>query len=85
MAATGGENGGMPTDVDGLLFAQQGGHGLEGDAHVDVLAIGDAALNAAAMVGKGAFFLLVDDIIKFEFTIFKFITVFFTVKVSFFL
>ena len=33
-----------------LLLAQQGGHGLEGDAEVDVFAVGDTALYAARVV-----------------------------------
>ena len=47
------EGRGVAVDVDGLLLAEQGGHGLEGYAEVDVLSVGDASLYAAAVVGLG--------------------------------
>ena len=53
VAAVGREEGGVAVDIDRRLFAQEGGHGLEGDAEDDVVAVADAALDAAAVVGGG--------------------------------
>ena len=54
VATAGLELGGFAGDGDGLLRLRDGGGGLEGDAEDDVLAVGDAALDAAAAVGRGA-------------------------------
>jgi len=48
------ENRGIAVDVHCLLFAQDGGHGFEGGAHDDVLAVGNAALDAAGAIGPRA-------------------------------
>ena len=53
VAAAGMHRGGTAGGVDGGLVAQEGGDGLEGYAEVDVLAVADAALYAAAVVGAG--------------------------------
>ena len=53
VAAAGGEGGGLAVDGDGVLLHEQGGHGLEGYAEVDVLSVADAALDASAVVGAG--------------------------------
>ena len=44
--------GGLTIAVDGGLRAQEGGYGLESYTHDDVLAVGDASLNASAVVGS---------------------------------
>ena len=53
MAAVSGEGGGAALRVDRLLLTQEGGHGFEHHAEVDVLAVADAALDAATVVGHG--------------------------------
>ena len=35
-----------------FLFSKNGGHGFEGHTEVDILTVADAALNAAAVVGR---------------------------------
>ena len=54
MATTGFERGVLVLAADGLLLAQDGGGGLEGDTEDDLFAVADAALDAAAAVGLGA-------------------------------
>ena len=51
VTSAGCQRGGISLEVDGVLLLQQGGYGLEGHAEVDVLAVADAALDAAAVVG----------------------------------
>ena len=53
VAAVSREEGGAAVDIDRRLFAQEGGNGLEGHAEDDVVAVADAALDAAAVVGGG--------------------------------
>ena len=53
VAAVGGEEGGAAVDIDRRLFAEEGGHGFEGHAEDDVVAVADAPLDAAAVVGGG--------------------------------
>ena len=53
VAAVSREEGGGAVDIDRRLFAQEGGYGLEGHAEDDVVAVADAALDAAAVVGGG--------------------------------
>src|SRR5581483_2847498 len=52
--AAGGEFGRGAVDVHGLLRLENGGGGLEGDAEENLLAVADAALDAAGAVGGGA-------------------------------
>ena len=51
VAAVGREEGGVAVDIDRRLFAQEGGNGLEGHAEDDVIAVADAPLDPAAVVG----------------------------------
>ena len=53
VAAVSREEGGAAVDIDRRLFAEEGGNGLEGHAENDVVAVADAALDAAAVVGGG--------------------------------
>ena len=53
MTTSGSERRGVAFKVDGILFRQDGGNGFEGHTEVDVLAVADAALNAAAVIGGG--------------------------------
>ena len=53
MAAARGKFRRFAGDGNGLLLLGNRRHRLEGDAKDDVLAIGDAALNAAATIGQG--------------------------------
>lgn len=50
MAPSGIERGGLAIDVDGFLWLQESGHGLEGYPEEDVLSVGDAALYATAVI-----------------------------------
>ena len=54
MAATAEQFGILAVGGDGLLRAHDGGGGLKGDAEEDIFAVGDAALDTAGMVGRGA-------------------------------
>ena len=54
MAAAAFELGIFAAGGDGLLGAHDGGGGFECDAEKDVLAIGNAALDAAGMIGGAA-------------------------------
>lgn len=54
MTAAGLEKGWVALNVEGLLLTKLGSDGFEGDTEIDVLTIGDATLDAAAVVGLHA-------------------------------
>ena len=61
MPALEGEEGVLAGAGEGVLGEADGGDGLEGDAEVDVLAVGDAALDAAGAVGGSAYLPVAQD------------------------
>ena len=54
MTAAGLERGVLEVGIHRVLFVEDGGGGLEGDAEVDGFSVADAALHAAGAVGRGA-------------------------------
>ena len=53
MSSASRESGGISFEVDRLLFLQNGSYGFEGHTEINVLTVGDAALDASAVVGGG--------------------------------
>ena len=53
MSSTGRESGGISFKVDCLLFLQNSCHGFEGYTEINVLTVGDASLDTAAVIGLG--------------------------------
>ena len=61
MAAASFENSGVAVGVDSVDLLEESSDRFEGDAEVDVLSVGDAALYASGMVGGSRYGAVVGD------------------------